>query len=175
MGSQNRGQLVHFLGAADAGPYTRLAKGFSELSSSMNAQTKDVTYIDDSVDSTTTGYQRSWSVSGDVYTENAANELLFKLTYDQAKGDEAVVYLLNVLMWKPSEDNPTTVFQGYKQKCSWVPDNEGGGAGGDTVNFSGALNAKGDPVYGWATITKPSDDTAPWTAVFSVDEPDPPA
>lgn len=69
MGSQNRKQLGHYLAKLEAGPYSQLAKGFSELTSSLNAQTKEVTYIDDTTDSTITAYARSWEVSGDVFTE----------------------------------------------------------------------------------------------------------
>jgi hypothetical protein len=141
----------------------------------MNAQTREVTYIDDQTDSITTAFQRSWAVNGDVYDENAANELLYDLAYKQAKGDEAVVYMLVGQLWKPSANNPDTVYEGYRQKCSWVPDNDGGGTGGETVTFSGSLNAKGDPTYGWLTITKTTNPEEPWTATFSEDEPPAPA
>ena len=170
MGLQNRGQLAHFLADKDETAYTRLSKGFGELSSSKNPQTQEKTYIDDSTDSVTTGYQTSWSVSGDVYTEDAANELLLDLAIKEAKGDEAVVYMLVARLWEPSANNPETVCKGFKQKCSWVPDNDGGGSGGESVTFSGSLNAKGDRVHGWITITRPSSGGT-WTAEFSETEP----
>jgi hypothetical protein len=174
MSSQPRGNLVHFLGPKDSDSstvFTRLAKGVSELSSTMNPQTREVTYIDDQTDSITTAYQRSWAVSSDVYTENDANEMLYELTFRQAKGDDAVVYMVVAQLWKPSENNPTLVYQGYKQKCSWVPDNDGGGTGGETVTFSGSLNAKGDPTYGWVDITRSTDADVPWTGKFTETEP----
>ena len=171
MGSQNRKQLGHYLSQTETGLFTQLAKGFSDLSSTLNAQTKEVTYIDDSSDSTITAYARSWEVTGDVFTDNPANELLFRLAYTQAKGDDAVVWLINVIGWQPSENNPETVFKANKQKCSWIPSNDGGGAGGETVTFAGTLAAKGDPVYGWATVTPGATDEEPPTAVFSADEP----
>jgi hypothetical protein len=170
MGTQNRGELAHFLADKNETAYTRLAKGFTELSSSMSPQTQEKTYIDDSSDSVTTAYQVSWAVSGDIYTLDAANAMLHALAVRRAKGDDAVVYLLVARLWEPGTNNPTKDFKGYKQKCSWVPDNDGGGAGGETVTFSGALNAKDDPVHGWITITKPPAG-AVWTATFSEEEP----
>jgi hypothetical protein len=169
MGQQNRGNLVHFLADQDEAEYNRLAKGFSELSNSANAQTRETTYIDDSTDSTITAFQNSWAISGSVYDTDAANDMLFDLARLQVKGDNAVVYMLVCYLWLPSENNPSFVYKGYRQKCAWVPDNDGGGAGGDTVTFSGALNAKGDREQGWISI----DRTVPaaWTAEFSTTEP----
>lgn len=171
MGTQNRGQLAHFIAAAGKSTYDRLAKGFTDMASNLNPQTREVTYIDDSSDSTTTGFQPSWPVSGDVYTDNKANVLLYDLSVNRAKGDAAVVELLVARMWEESE-TASGVYKGYKQKTTWVPDSDGGGAGGETVTFSGNLNAKGDPVMGWITIV-PGVGGAEATATFSETEPTP--
>jgi hypothetical protein len=171
MGQQNRGQLAHFLADKDETLYQRLAKGFSELSNSSNAQTREVTYIDDSTDSTITAFQNSWGIQGSVYDEDPVNDMLLDLSIKQAKGDNAVLYMVQVYLWKPSVNNPDTVFQAFKQQVAWVPDNDGGGAGGDTVSFSGSLNAKGDRIHGFAKITKSDDPAIPWTCEFTTTEP----
>lgn len=166
-GTQNRGQLAHFIAKPGETTFDRLGKGFTELASNLNAQTKEVTYIDDSSDSTTTGYQPSWPVSGDYYDEDPANMMLYDLAIALAKGPDAVVAMLCAQMWAPSENDENT-YKGYKQECAWVPGSDGGGTGGETVTYSGALNAKGDRVPGWVTIDK---SATPWTATFSEDEP----
>jgi hypothetical protein len=173
MSVQTRGSLSHFLGdKTDTPPYVRAAKGFSDLSDSIDPQVKEATYIDDTTESTTIALKRSWSFSGDRYTENPANDMLYELTRSRAKGDDAVVYMVNVEEWEPSANNPDTVFRAEKWKCSWAPTSGGGGTGGESVTFAGTLNGKGDPVDGWATVTKDPDPDIPWTCTFSIDEPE---
>jgi hypothetical protein len=172
MGLQNREKLATWISDKAETVYNRLAKGFSELSSSMNAQKSEKTYIDDSTDVVTTSYQRSWAVNGDVYTENPANDLLYDLAWNQSKGDDAVVYLLTAKKWVTDPELPN-VYPGYKQQCTWTPDNDGGGAGGESVTFSGSLDAKGDPIHGWVTEVPNADPEKPSTATFSLTKPDP--
>ena len=171
MSLQSREQLAHFLGTKEATTFTRLAKGFSELSSSLATTTQEKKYIDGSADSITTSIEASWTISGDVYTENDANDLLYDLAYHRKRGDDAVVVMLVAQMWKPGTNNPELDFKGYKQECTFAPDNSGGGTAEESVTFSGELKAKGDPIYGWITVTKPGDGT-PGTATFSATEPD---
>jgi len=168
-GTQNRGQLAHFLAETGGTNFSRLGKGFTDLASNLNAQTREATYIDDSSDSTTTGFQPSWPVSGDYYDDDPANMLLYGLSINLAKGPDAVVELLTARLWEPNT-TVAGVYSGYKQTCAWVPESDGGGAGGETVTYSGALNAKGDRVHGWITIDK---TVTPWTATFSPEEPTP--
>jgi hypothetical protein len=168
MGLQNREKLAHFISNADNGTFNRLALGFTELSSSLNAQKSEKTYINDTTDVVTTSYQKSWSVNGDVYTEDAANEMLYSLAYNQLKGDDAIVYMLVAKKWVVDPDRPNE-YPGYKQKCNWTPDNDGGGSGGENITYSGTLDAKGDPVFGWVTeIPNATDPTKPSTATFSL-------
>jgi hypothetical protein len=170
MGLQNRGKLVHFIADKDETIYNRLAKGFAELSSSKNPTTQEKTYIDDTTDTVTTAYNTSWAVSGDIYTGDPSNMMLFDLATLEAKGDDAVVYLISAFMWEPHSKEPDRVFKGFKQMCAFVPDNDGGGTGGESVSFSGTLSAKGDRQHGWVTITKPANN-APWTCTFNEEEP----
>ena len=171
MSLQPREQLAHFLGAKDATTFSRLGKGFAELTNSMAPTTQEKKYIDGSSDSITTSFDVSWAVNGDVYTENDANQLLYDLAYKRAKGDDAVLAMLVAQLWKPGTNNPATDFKGYKQEVTWAPDNSGGGTAEDSVTFSGELKAKGDMIEGWITITKPSGGGI-WTATFSETEPD---
>ncbi|UQZ90204.1 hypothetical protein C4J81_13735 [Deltaproteobacteria bacterium Smac51] len=167
-GTQNRGQLAHFIAKSEAVNYDRMAKGFSDMASNLNPQTREVTYIDDSSDSTTTGFQVSYPVSGNYYDEDPANMLLFDMAVNLVKGPDAVLSMLEAHLWREHETVPG-VYEGFKQGCTWVPESSGGGAGGDTVTYSGSLNVKGDRVHGWVAIDK---TTTPWTATFSEDEPE---
>lgn len=168
MGTLNRGELAHFMDVESV--FYRLAKGMVELSSAANPQEKETTYIDDSSEATVTGYQPSWSITGDVYNSDPVNDKLYDLAWKRAKGDGAVLTMINVQKWTPSENSPTK-FKAYKQLGTWIPDNDGGGSGGETVTFGGNFKAKGDAVYGWATITEvthPNDpDKKIETCIFS--------
>lgn len=172
MGSQDRKQLYHFIADKNESRYTRLAMGITELSGSLNPKTKEVTYINDYVETINSGYQNSWPVSGDFYDENPASELLWELCSKIAKDDDAVVYFLQAWGWEAHE-NDAAVFRGFKQKCLWVPSNDGGGTGGEKVTFGGTLTAKGPRIEGWIRV-KPADlakDEEFETAEFSENEP----
>lgn len=166
-GTQNRGQLAHFLAKPGETTYDRLAKGYTDMESTLNPQTREATYIDDSSDSTTTGFQVSYSISGNYYDEDPANMLLFDMSVRLVKGPEAVLSLVEAHLWREHETVSGT-YEGFKQECTWVPESSGGGAGGDTVTYGGSLNGKGDRVHGWVTIDK---SVTPWTATFSETEP----
>jgi hypothetical protein len=165
---QSRDQLAHFLGPK-GGPYTRLGKGFAELTNSMSPTTQEKKYIDGTGDSITTSYDITWAVNGDVYSDDPANELLYKMAYNRVKGADAYVEMLTCQFWVPSEFTPVA-FEGYKQEMSWAPDNSGGGSAEESVTFSGELKAKGDKIDGWITVT-PGVDGAAATAVYSATPP----
>lgn len=147
MSTQSRGQLSHHLAKTEnATTWHRLGKGIESLDSAMNPQTTEKTWIDDSSESTTTGYQPAWAVNGDIYDGDEASQLLYDMTWHRAKNDDAQVYMIVCKHWEAGTSPGS--FKAYKQLCSWAPESDGGGSGGETVTFSGSLNAKGDPVYG---------------------------
>ena len=147
MSTQSRGQLQYYLSKTGTGTdYVRLAKGIESLDSALNAQTVEKTWIDDSSESNTTGFQPSWSVSGDIYAGDDASELLYEMTWNRARNEDAEIYLIVLQGWE--EGSTPGAFKAYKQLCSWAPESDGGGSGGETVTFSGTLNAKGDAEYG---------------------------
>jgi hypothetical protein len=169
MGLQPRDNLFQFLSNKVKDTWTRIGQGFEELSSSKNPQTQEKKWIDGSSETIATGYQTSWAINGNVYSGNVVNDMLFNMAIHEVKGDDALLNMITAWGWDPSDNNPDTVFKGYTQDVSFIPDNDGGGSAEESVAFSGTLNAKGDRTCGWVTITKST--TAPWTAVFSEEEP----
>lgn len=146
MGLQSRGQLSGWVSKTKTGPLYRIAKGIETLDNAKNPQTTEYTWIDDSSDSNTSGYQESWSVSGFLYEGDEASEMLHEMAWTNAKNDDAVLYYTIVRNWK--EGTETGTYDAKQLEVSFAPENEGGGTGGENVTFSGTLNAKGDPVYG---------------------------
>lgn len=147
MGLQSRGRLSHWISRTKEGPYARLAKGVESLDDDKSPQTREFTWIDDSSDNNTSGFQESWSVSGYLYEGDPASELLHGMAWTNAKNDEAVLYHVIVRHWLP-ENGQSSAFDAKRFEASFAPENEGGGAGGDNVTFSGTVNAKGDPEFG---------------------------
>lgn len=167
-GTQNRGRLSHFIHPLGQTTGHRLGRGFSEMSGNLGPQTREVTYIDDSYDSCINAYQPNWPVSGDYYDQDPANMLLYDLSVNLAKGVDAALMLIEARTWDKHETKTDTC-RGFKQECIWAADSGGGGAGGETVTFSGQLKARGERVHGWVTIT-PGRDGAPDTATFSPED-----
>jgi hypothetical protein len=165
---------MHFLSDRLESGYNRLAKGFTELSDSLNPKTKEVTYIDDFVDTINTGYQTSWGVSGDFYDNDPANEMLFDMSNRLVRGEDAIVYMLVAYMWKKSE-NQENLYRGFRQECIWIPSASGGGTGGDSVTYAGNLNARGDRLFGWIRVASPHPPAVWETAMFypTEEEPEP--
>lgn len=147
MGTQSRGQLAHFIAKTETSTtWHRLAKGIEQLASAMNPQTSEKTWIDDSSETTTTGFRPSWSISGDSYSGDPASEMLQAMSWARAKNEDAEFYMITSKLWEPGATSGS--FVAYRQKCSWAPDSDGGGSGGETVTFSGNINGIDDPTYG---------------------------
>lgn len=156
MAEQPRGELREYIGkpGTDGSPpavFTRLAKGFTTMSGAMNPQVLTITYIDDYSSTTTTGFEPEWSIDGNIYTGDPVNDMLHEMTWEMAKGDDAILYLLRVMMWHDGEEPDS--YKAKRHRCNWAPDSDGGGAGGENNTFSGTLQAKGHPSFGSAKIT----------------------
>ena len=145
-GLQSRGQLSTWLSKTIDGTYTRLAKGIDSLDNAKNPQTQEHTWIDDSSESTTTGFQENWPVSGFLYEGDPASEMLHEMAWMNARNEDAELYVVIVRGWMPGSQ--TGEYDAKRLQVTFAAENEGGGAGGDNVTFSGTLNAKGDPEYG---------------------------
>lgn len=150
MAEQSREKLQHYLSATKAGPFNRIAKGFEELGNALNPQEQTRTYIDGASSTVTTGFQPSWSFTGNVYSDDTVNKLLLDKAIMRAKGDDAIVWMLNVYTW---EEEGVSEYRAYLQECTWMPGSDGGGSGEGDVEFSGEMRAKGDPIHGAASIT----------------------
>ena len=126
----------------------RLAKGFTSMAGNMNPQTQTTTYIDDYSSTTTTGFEPEWPVDGNIYSGDPSNDLLHKMTWEMAKGDDAIIFLVRVMTWEDGTEPGT--FKAKRHKANWAPASDGGGAGGENNTFSGTIQAKGDPIFGSA-------------------------
>lgn len=146
MGLQSRGQLSGWISKTKTGPFSRLAKGVETLDNAKNPQTSEFTWIDDSSDSNTSGFQESFAVSGYLYAGDTASEMLHAMAWDNAKNEDAVIYYCIVRGWM--EGTATGTYDAKLLEVSYAPENEGGGTGGENVTFSGTFNAKGDPIKG---------------------------
>jgi hypothetical protein len=167
MAEQSRGKLLEFIGREINGPFMRLGMGFSSMAGNMNPQEQTRTYINDFSSTTTTGYQPEWPMDGNIYNGDPANDLLYDMTWNRVRGDDATVYLVRVKGWE--EGDAPGSFKAYRQFCNWAPGSDGGGAGGEDNTFSGTLRAKGDKVDGEAVITR-DPNTGFETCVFTAND-----
>jgi hypothetical protein len=151
MAEQPRGELKNYVGKpeADGTPpdvYMRVGYGFTSLAGAMNPQTDTITYINDVSSTTTTGFEPEWPIDGNIYTGDPANDYLHKLAWDMAKGDDAMLYFIEAMMW--DEGAAPGTYRARRFKANWAPGSAGGGAGGEKNTFSGTIQGKGDPVFG---------------------------
>lgn len=146
MGLQSRGQLSSWVSKTKTGPFNRLAKGIETLDNAKNPQTNEFTWIDDSSDSNTSGFQESFAVSGYFYDGDPASEMLHEMAWTNAKNEDASLYYCIVRHWE--EGTTSGTYDAKLLEVSFAPENEGGGTGGENVTFSGTFNAKGDPISG---------------------------
>jgi hypothetical protein len=167
MAEQPRGQMAEFVSKDIDGPFLRLAMGVTSLEGAMNPQTETITYINDFSSTTTTGFEPAFPIDGNIYTGDPANQLLYDMAWTMARGDNATVYFLRVQKFE--DGDATGTFKAKRFLCNFAPGSDGGGAGGETLTFSGELQPKGRAIFGEATITI---DTATGneTATFVADD-----
>lgn len=165
-GEQNRGELRQYLSETINGPFHRLAEGVTSLGSNANPQEVTRTYINDKTTTSTTGFQWEWPVDGNIVDGDPVMDMLHEMAVHEAKGDDALLYLLAVYMWQ--DGTAADSKKAYRQQVTWLPASDGGGDGGGDVTFSGSLRGAGDRVHGEAVVTE-ATDTDPETAVFTAE------
>jgi hypothetical protein len=161
-----------FVADRDKTMFWKVAKGFTDLNASLNPKTTDKTYIDDTTETITNSFQVKWEVSGDFYMKDPASEFLYKQSKKLVMGDDAIIWVIRVDTWETVEDCEGW-YHGYLHECTWVPSNDGGGAGGESVTFSGTINGKGDRTEGYVQISPATDLVKAETATFTTVKPEP--
>lgn len=138
--------------------------GFSELSQTNNAQTKDTQYINQDMGSTTvTGYKPTMSFSGEYtgtqddvnnpYTLDRATAYLDSIRYSAKVG--AQVRLAHVDVFTGTYDN-TNGWENCKTQI-WnanIQIDSYGGTAEDPITIEGQFNCEGEPTLTTATVSK---------------------
>lgn len=152
IGKVARSQHQHFLSKEETGVKTRLAKGFSTIDNSITTDEDTTTWVDGVSDTIPTAQTWAWSIDGNIYLGNTANELLADMTRTATLGSESTVYLVNVYTWKPV-GSLTDTYEADMYPCTFAPSGYGGGEGSSSAGFSGNLTAKSARIPGTAKIT----------------------
>lgn len=129
---------VDFTGTAKSpAEYVVAQEGITEHSGALAAQTQDSQYIRGGLQSTKTGTQRTFAVTGDRYIGDAFQDALMAHSLKYGTGQAVIkdyVYF-NVLTGK-----------GEKGKVSITVEADPSGAAGANAGISATLSARGTPV-----------------------------
>lgn len=150
--------------ATQAPEWALLGDGFSELSQSFNAQTKDTQYINMDIGSTTvTGYKPTMSFSCEytgtqesatsAYTLDRATAYLDSIRYAGKVGTQVRLAHVDVFTGTYDETNgwencKTQIWRANIQIDSY------GGTAEDPITIEGQLNCEGEPTLTTGTVSK---------------------
>lgn len=133
-------------------------KGFTELSTSKEAQEYERTYVDETSSRTdTTGITSSTSFAFDKYTDNPVHEAIQEIFDKEKIGNDATCEMVVVDFAKPAK---TAGFYALSRKYTIVADTEGDGT--DAYQYSGTFKANGAVEEGTATEDTDAKD---WLAI----------
>ena len=148
MAKIKRYEWAHFFntGTPESKVWSRINKGFTELTEDSNAEVVEEKYIGDKNSSTSIeSYAPSIGLSGSAYKGDAVFDLLDTMHRTRAVGAECEVELLNVDIYNPGEGNsyPAILQPAVVEITSW---------GGETMEVGATIHYNGDPTFGTATI-----------------------
>ena len=131
---------------AEAESFSRISKGFTDLSGALNPTTETTQYIGESTQTTTTtSYNPSYSFSAERYCGDVFNDYLYEIGRDQVL-NATVHQIVRVDMSDPTEqpDEYNAVAAEYNVSI----DANDTGAAGAKVGYTGTLSQKGKLVKG---------------------------
>lgn len=148
-----RYQIADYISAiAETEDYKFMGTGFSQLDENPNAQTEETVYICDKTSSTDiTSYQSQYPFTSHLIKEQEATLMLYKVGRNHFVGEEAEFYYVRVDLYDPVSDTENT-YKARKMHVS-VEVSSCSGSGGQKIEVSGNLNAKGDPIEGTFNTT----------------------
>lgn len=127
--------------------YELIGEGFTEMTETLNPQTKESGYIHQkSKSNSITGYAPTFDFTAEKYKGDPVCEYIENIGLKRLIGADAETDIVNVLMNKAGTTAGTYV--AYKQKVAIRCDQVNGGAGQDAMPLTGSLLYKGDAVEG---------------------------
>ena len=135
-------------------------KGFTEISTSKNAQEYSRKYVDmDHEETDVIGFAESISIAFDQHTDNACHNDIVEI-FDREKTGTAAVREIVVVDFTQPVEGQEGYYKARKRSYSVIPSDEGSDT--DKYGYSATLKVKGDMIEGTAT-TKDEWQTAEFT------------
>lgn len=149
-------------GTEAAPVWTLMGEGFTDLSVDFGAEEDERHYVHEKTARTiTTGFAKTISFAMDMYSENLACKRIALAFKEEQTGDAAQVDIMSVDYY--DKGGAENTYFAKKQKYSISPSNEAEGHGGNVLEYSGSLNALGDPVMGSWSGTLEDEGTGTFT------------
>lgn len=124
-------------------------KGFTKLETEKNPSEYSRQYVDELFEETdVTGYSPAVAYEFDRYADDPVHQDMVALTDGEMVGDEAIRTLIMVDLAVPNDDGS---YPAISRDFAVIPDSEGDGT--DAYIYTGAFRAKGEKVFGSASIT----------------------
>lgn len=134
--------------------YHLIGEGFSDLTETLNAKTKDSHYIHQrSGTSSVIGYAPTFNFTAELDKNDPVTNFVSSIGRERKIGADCETHIINVVTWLAGKTQGTMV--AYKQNIAIKVDNSGSGIGGDVLALTGAFMYKGDAVKGeWNPATQ---------------------
>jgi hypothetical protein len=152
-GAVLRYQIGDYISKTSTENYQFMGTGFKQLDESPQAQTEETVYICDKASTTDIiSYKPQFAFSTHLMKNQEAVMMLYDVGRNELTGSDAELYYVRVDLYDPTDDENT--FKARKFLVS-VEVSSCSGEGGQKIEVSGNLNAKGDFVDGtFNTTTK---------------------
>lgn len=170
---QKRSILQHLVNTkfpfktGDTPEFHLVNEGVTELTESFNADTEDLQYIaEDQATSVVKKYAPSISLSAVMVKGDEVNTWIQKVINKLPVGEGAdTEYIRFSLLDTYSPSGGTSTDKSYKavKKSAVVSVDSIGGGAGENIEMSVNLSGKGDPKYGYVTISEGSDSKKTYT------------
>lgn len=161
MAKAKRWEWAHFLNtgtpwtpsASTGVVWSRINKGFTEMTEDANAEVTEEQYIGDKNSSASIDrYAMSAGLDGVAFKEDAIFEVLDTIHRTRAVGEDCEYQLLNVDIYNPTTD-PQTSAVSYPAQIQPVVIEITSWGGEVNLGVGATLHYNGDPVFGTCTIT----------------------
>ena len=157
MAKAKRWEWAHFLNtgtkwAADATTgvvWSRINKGFTELTEDANAEVTEEQYIGDkNASASVDRYAMSAGLDGVAFKDDAIFEVLDTIHRNRSTGEDCEYQLLNVDIYNPSGDTKPT----YPAQIQPVVIEITSWGGEANLQIGATLHYNGDPILGTCTV-----------------------
>ena len=131
---------------AEADSFSRISKGFTDLSGALNPTTETSQYIGEATQTTTTtSYNPNYTFTAERYCGDVFNDYLYEIGRDQVL-NATVHQIVRVDMSDPTES--PNEYNAVAAEYNVSIDTNDTGAAGAKVGYTGTLSQKGDLVKG---------------------------